>query len=178
MKRLISIDPGLDATGVALFEPARLTMPGMVANESAKLSVLIHTGLIKTSPDWTMPARCGLIWSELRHLCLEYEVTIAHVEKPAIAGTYAERGKRSRGEAGQMVAGSMLGFHLACGAIYAGLAAAGVRVVEEKAKKLEKKMKREYVNRWLSVSGRKETKNQDIADALFVGLSATWGDAA
>ena len=49
-----------------------------------------------------------------------------------------------------------------------------VAVVEMPAARLPKNMKRWYVDRWLSETGQDAAANQDVADAIFIGLTAPW----
>lgn len=174
MMRILAVDPGLDAVGLAVFELGPRRGPWISATDREKARALAWRGVIKTVPADSLPVRCGVIASEIRHLALERHVRLALVERPAIAGTYRERGRRARGESGQMVAASMLGFHAACGAVYAGLSLAQVPVIERGAAALPKPQKRLYVNRWLEAVGLAIATNQDIVDAVFVGLSSPW----
>lgn len=163
---LLAVDPGLDVTGVAIFALRPTT------TEREQAAALVHRDVIRTAPTDPLPHRCGVLWSELRHLCWEWNVRHACVETPARAGRYRERVGRDR--SGEMTARSMLGFHAACGAIYAALAAAQVSVTECPAARLPKNMKRWYVDRWLRETGQDAAANQDVADAIFIGLTAPW----
>lgn len=169
---LLAVDPGLDATGVAVFALGPRTRPWRLATEREKATALVHRDVIRTAAGDPLPHRCGVLWSELRHLCLEWEVRHALVETPARAGRYRERVQRDR--SGEMTARAMLGFHAACGALYAALAAAQVRVTERPAARLGKPLKRAYVNRWLAEVGQPAATNQDVADAICIGLVSSW----
>lgn len=176
--RILSIDPGLDVTGVAVWRPEPRRAPWMAATAVDKLGVLDDVVLLRTSPRDPMPQRMAYLFSELRHLALERVARLAYVETPARAGSYQRHRRAARGEVGEMLAAPLMGFHMACGAIYAALVEAHVTVEECRAGRASKAEKRELVNHARRQAGYDPLRNQDAVDALFVGLAAAWDVAA
>jgi hypothetical protein len=178
---LVSIDPGLDVTGLAVFDipprPPRadgLFAPSWVsASETSKAACCGDVRCVRTKPETPMPARLARLAGELRDLLETVGANLVLVEVPAVAGG-AYHGKRGRGGHGVNVA-SMGAYFSALGVILAAAHETTGRVIECAASGAKKPVKRA-----IAVGALKAARvplkltNQDAADAVFVGLAAPW----
>lgn len=105
---ILAVDPGLDATGVAVLDYAMFVRLG--ATPQAGIRALMHSDTITTSPDRPYPERIFTLCQELHRKALVFDCQWGVMEWPAYHGTYG-RGTASRP--------SLNALYLAMGAVLA-----------------------------------------------------------
>jgi Holliday junction resolvasome RuvABC endonuclease subunit len=162
---LLALDPGLDATGYAVFTVPRLppSQPGNYRN--AKLA---H-GTIRSGLNATLAERLHQLHTGLADLIREHGPDRIVVEVPAIAGMYdRQRGKaRDKGSFG---AAAMTAMHHATGALLLTGQMHDIPTDTARAATVGKPAKTAWVvNIWPELDNR--GSNQDERDAIYLGAT-------
>lgn len=163
---LIALDPGLDATGYAVFRvPLK---PPVHANQYR--GALLESGTLRSATDADLPHRLARLAVELSVLLAAQAPDVVLIEVPAIAGIYRRQAERAR-DAGAFGAAAMTAMHHATGALILAAHQAGVEVVTRRAATVGKPAKTAWVvGVWPELGGRKS--NQDQRDAIYLGATA------
>lgn len=171
MTHVAAIDPGLDATGIALFDVPH--WPPRLSFESA-VKCLERYGVIRTDPATPLPRRCYQLQTGLQDY-MHGGVTCALLEVPTIAGTYSRTERFQRGKRG-IIAAPMAALNRAIGALAAACEAVVPQVITIPAPKIKKHLRAQYTLATLQrqnhpISARKKV-SKDLLDAIWLG--ATW----
>lgn len=163
---LLTLDPGIDQTGVAVFDSARLRQPAreLLACRDALLGI----ALLRTAPTPPVTERLADLARQLRVVIVEAGARLVLIERPAIPGTYG-RNRRKAGTADGFMPRTLQVFSFAVGALVATAADAGCRVEFVTAPRLGKAERAMAVRAVWPALGR---TNEDQRDALYLGLTA------
>ena len=165
--KIIAIDPGLDVTGVALFDLDRFHELGGTSDAAYKAFAGCTT--VSTSPAEPMEARHAEIHLDLLELLAPDDVTLAYLELPAFTGDYD--GTPTRRE-------TMHRMLEARGAILGALGMACLPVVQVRAGQSSKEHREEVLERGFNAAGLKLPrgprggKREDEWDAIWLGYWA------
>ncbi len=168
MSLVLAIDPGLDATGWALFKSQR----GGILEQVRGLRAW---GVWRTKATLGLPARLAILHRCVSDLIGECGVDQVLIERPTVAGTY--RRHRSRA-----IAGPIEVFHLALGAIVAAahLSLEGGREpILVPAPRLPKRSRHRRLELLLREAGRDDVSvsSPDAKDAIWIGVMYLAGQA-
>jgi Holliday junction resolvasome RuvABC endonuclease subunit len=171
---VVSIDPGLDHTGVATFrlDPK---VDWRRADFTKKCAALMNCQLISTKPEWPMSKRLVELAARLRDQLSAYNPELVVVETPAVAGgAYASK----RGAGGHAINVAAMGsFFQALGVIVlvaAELSTQELRLVKASTKK--KTERQDLLRIALRRVGKEieATYGSDRLDAIFAGAAEAW----
>ena len=159
-RRLLSIDPGIVATGYAVFDDD--TGPSLKDR-------LLGYGTVRTDTDDEISMRIGGLARELLALLRGEAISRIIVERPAIAGVYGKRANRQH--SAQPINGSAIAkLNQASGAILAACAIYGVVPTEVTAPRISKRERDKVVyNIWPHLNGH---SNEHVRDAIWHGVGA------
>lgn len=178
--RFISIDPGLDDVRIARWDApdrqGRGVHAGWVfADYQQKLACLVDVVSVKTDPKDPVEDRLQRIGDLVDDERANWRTRMVVLERPGIGGVY----RRNTGEAGTVGgrrAETLLTSHWALGAIVGAQGvrsemAVKVRLVKPESTKAKRSS---MLQMYMDAAGRKLLKNQDVRDAIWVGLQTTW----
>lgn len=165
---MIAIDPGIDTTGVAVFDLERWEDAGGTKNNLGRAlrAFELHYE-ITTSPDDELAERLIRLHYAVAEIVADQNPEVAYVEMPAYHGSYSGGTERRRG---------VNKLYMALGAILSGLSA--TTVVEMPAIRQPKKHRHELLEAAASVEdvplplGPRGGVPEDVWDALWVGIQA------
>ena len=163
---LLTLDPGIDQTGVAVFDSARLRQP--LRELLACRDALVLVTALRTKPAPPVTDRLADLARQLRVVIVETGARLVLIERPAIAGTYG-RNRRKAGTADGFMPRTMQVFGFAVGALVATAADADCAVEFVGAPRLSKAERALAVRAVWPALGR---TNEDQRDALYLGLAA------
>ncbi len=176
MSVVVAIDPGLDATGVAVFD-----LRGWRPLEpwADVLRRLVQHEVIRTSPETAMPDRLGALHARVTDLLRELRPERCYVEQPAIAGVYASRRGRQRGKS-PLNAESIQKLNWAIGALVTAATGELVAVQLVPAPKIPKEQRIAFVRTALARLGHplgtQARVSPDLLDAIFLGATCLTDD--
>ncbi len=171
MSYVVSIDPGLDATGVACWD-----LRGWRPREpwADVLRRLAQTEVIRTSPETAMPDRLGALHERVTDLLRELRPERCYIETPAIAGVYAARRGRQRGKS-PLNAESVQKLNWAIGALVTAATGELVAVQLVPAPKIPKEQRIAFVRTALAKLGHplgaQARVSPDLLDAIYLGAT-------
>ena len=165
---VLSIDPGLDGTGWAVWTTS---LPRAIGNTTQTLRRAYRdSGTIHTTPGTPDAQRLLVIGQAVVALAEEYEAVVAAVEVPAIDGTYTRNRPGARSTDGFMPSG-MKHLHRATGALTYALASIGVNVLLVPARGKKAATHAALKAAWPDL-GR---TNEDQRDAIVLGARVLSG---
>lgn len=162
---LLALDPGLVATGYAVFNVPRLppTQPGNYRN-----SLMAH-GTIRSGINATLAERLHQLHTGLAAVIREHAPDRMIVEMPAIEGMYARQRAKAR-DKGSFGAAETNAMHRATGALLVTGPIFGVPTDTARAAKVEKDFKTAWVViTWPDLDNR--GSNQHERDAIYLGAT-------
>lgn len=164
---LVSVDPGIDIAGVALFAVDGWTYAEGFVGAARRLAV---ASALRTKPSAPLGDRLQTLAEGLRSLVADWTVWRVVMEEPATAGAYAERLRRERGSG--INAASLAKLHAAIGALAAACSAPVELVRPIRAPKaqrllLARGLLRDAGREWLLGS----RPPADVLDAVSVGIN-------
>jgi len=163
---LIALDPGLDATGYAVFDVPKMPPhhPGNYRN------ALIDSGTIRSAIEVELSRRLHQLHTGLLALHQQHGADRIVVEVPTISGMYARQRSKAR-DAGSFGADAMTAMHHATGALLLTGQIMDIPTDTRRAAKVDKAAKTAWVvNLWPELGDRKS--NQDQRDAIYLGATA------
>jgi Holliday junction resolvasome RuvABC endonuclease subunit len=170
---LVSIDPGLDHTGVATFalDPR---IDWRRADFTQKCGALEKCELITTKPEWSMPHRLQALANELRSELAYTQPEIVVLEVPATSGQY----QRVASGAAKYQRGGTDKFFQALGVISVVVVELlGLHTLHQVKASTKKKLDRQQL---LRIALRRVGKEKEAAygsdrlDAIFAGAAEPW----
>lgn len=180
---LVALDPGLDGTGVAVFDRALYAgLAHSAANNAAR--ALLRLDLWESDPSGSIEARVLEIVDQLRRELAELGAAEVVIEVPSYTGTYAGKSGMADGLAklNRLIGGLLVG------AAYRGqrvrtLVPDGIPMALRAAFRDVKAYRRAGVRELFRLAGRgkgdipgwgmrAELSNQDKIDAVWAGLRA------
>jgi hypothetical protein len=173
---LMSIDPGLDHTGVATFslDPR---IDWRRADFAQKCGALQKCELITTKPEWPMPHRLTVLAKELRSELAYTQPEFVVIEIPAASGQY----QRVKSGKAKYAYGGMDNFLQALGVItMVATEVLGMHAVHlVKASTKEKDKRQDLLRLTLTRIGRhrEAAYGSDRLDAIFAGAAEPWSIA-
>lgn len=172
---LVSVDPGLDVTGVAVFEVPPRRLGWRSASAEARAACCRSVTSLRTAPATPLVGRLVQLHLAVRELLTLVRADVVLVEVTDYAGAYRERRARARGDSGNMVGRGLAANNRAVGAILPAAASTAARVITIPPKGGAKLVKRKFSERTLAAAHVPVViRNQDEADAVFVALTADW----
>lgn len=161
-----AVDPGLDQTGLAVFDRSRLRRPARLLQDAGPALVEIRT--LRTEVAEPLVQRLARLGQQLRVAIIDTGAHLVLLERPAIAGTYARHRKGATTADGFMPRTMQL-CAFAIGALVATAADADCRVEFVTAPRLSKGERSVAVHAvWPALT----RTNEDVRDALYLGLAA------
>ena len=167
---VISVDPGLDGIGVAVWDADRFDeLRREIRPElAAALRALAGVFLVTTDPGDPIDVRLAEIAAEMRRAAEEWQPAIAYVETPAYTGDYGDDRSR-RGNTNKL--------YMGLGAVLAGLGSVrpSLHVVTLRAgqeRKSDRRMILEQNARVAGVrlpEGPRGGERRDEVDAIWIG---------
>lgn len=177
--RFLSIDPGLDDVRIARWDApdrqARGAHAGyLFADYQEKLKHLVDVVSVKTEGT-DIVSRLGQVAEGVADVRKGWGTRMVVIERPTIGGVY----RRNTGETGTVAgkrAEDLLTAHWALGAIVGGLRDSRdpmvqVRLVKPESTKAKRSL---MLQMHFDAAGRKLLKNQDVRDAIWIGLQTPW----
>jgi hypothetical protein len=158
---IITIDPGIDVTGVAVWRPA-FAKPGM---EGAAFALRDIRSVRSKETDSSV-ARCYSIYKGMGLVFMLHNPTAAWIEVPP--AWHAKREKGQRQTSGMKF--DMALCNRSIGAIAAACGAQGMAMHEAPASKMEKKLRLDLAEQLCRAAGVKIPKNEDERSAVYIGL--------
>jgi hypothetical protein len=170
MTRLLSIDPGLDGIGVALFDAEKYSPTPDLPGPVAAVRAWEASWTITTDPADELADRCAAIALQLQADVQRWTPRLVYLEVPEISGDYGDNRGRRR---------SVNLLHVGIGAVLAGLGAATAgRLIDVHQVKPGTAAK-ESRQAWLEEAFRKARirlpvgprggKKEDEVDAIWLG---------
>jgi Holliday junction resolvasome RuvABC endonuclease subunit len=157
---IITIDPGIDVTGVAVWRPA-FAKPGM---EGAACALRDIRSVRSKASDSSI-ARCYSIYKGMGLVFYSHNPTAAWIEIPP---TWHVKTMKKLGYGDVIEAHAKL--NRAVGAIAAACGAQGMQIHEAPASKMEKKLRLDLAEQLCRAAGVKIPKNEDERSAVYIGL--------
>lgn len=167
MRHVITIDPGLDVTGVAVWDLDQRHGPNM---ELSALAALVGSFDVSTDPADRIEQRLAELYDDTVSLVGEFEPVLLYLEAPAFEGDYVGTANRS----------SVNRYFEARGAILAALGThpGRIPVIQERAGTSTKEYRVEVLEKLLAISGHtlptgpQGGKREDQVDAIWIGYWA------
>jgi len=159
---LLAVDPGIDVTGVAVFDVADL--PAFIG-WSTLSDRLVVSGSIKTPPSQQLWERIGDLAEGLTELIEKHSVRWVAIERPATHGTYQRNRSKATTADGFMPA-TMASMYLATGGLVGAAMLRCCKVWFVPASKVPKRERSLLVR---SVWPRLGRTNADQRDAIYLG---------
>jgi len=181
---LVAVDPGLDAAGVSVFDLG-VSMPKLGLQtadpwrpgESFQrvLGRLMRYEVIRTSPDWPLPRRLGLLARGLREIVPMQGCAHVLIERSRIAGVYARARQRQQTK-NAINAAALEKLFFAIGALTAGAYSTTDSVELIPAPNIAKQIRQRSVVFALRKLDhpitRRARPSPDLLDSIWLG--ATW----
>lgn len=181
---LVAVDPGLDAAGVAVFDLGvnfpklglRTADPWMPGESFQRvLERLTRYEVLRTSPEWVLPRRLGMLARGLREIVPMQGAAHVLIERSRIAGVY--RHARARQQTKNAInAAALEKLFFAIGALTAGAELATESVELIPAPLIKKPIRQRAVIYALKQLDhpitRRARPSPDLLDAIWLG--ATW----
>jgi Holliday junction resolvasome RuvABC endonuclease subunit len=169
---IVAIDPGIDATGVAVFQ-----MGGWRRGESFDqlLARLDTYAVLRTKRDQEIPSRLSQLADGLGQVLTGIIATTIYVERPREAGVYHSRLHRQQTKSG-INAAALEKLHFAIGALVVAAMTELCDVVLVPAPKIKKSYRAELIHRALRNKnhpiGLQARPSPDLLDAIYLGVTA------
>jgi hypothetical protein len=170
-RTILAVDPGIDDTGIALFELA-----GWQPSESFErvLTRLRTTEVLRTAPSQPLSVRLNVLARGIERIILaatasKWPVALMYLEQPRTGGTYRQRGRPG------LNAGDLSLLFMAMGAL---IGAAGGRSVEVRlvpAPRLAKPVRHQSILLPLAALhhplAAQKRRSPDLLDAIWLGAT-------
>lgn len=176
MSSIIALDPGIDGTGLAVFD---LDLYNNRSNVHDVAAALIGVKTVRTEPDLPLPDRLHELGNAIRLATLQGRVEHVYVEQPAKTGSY----QRNAGVGEKRMAAPMSKLYLSMGALIEAARAIGAQVTlvpAPRLAKIERAMlaKAIFAPSPAALVHRAAMPSADALDAIWLGAQQLTGPIA